>query len=225
MSSVQKSIDAEQVAKESTDLVVRCQNIVITNQEQYNDSAKLLDLIKEQKEKIGLAYDSIVEKAHEAHKEAVAKRKKYLDPLETAKGIINKLMLSYKDEQERKAQEEQIRLQKIAEKAAEEELKKLEAKIERAKASGKEEKAEELETQKENIIPIIVPVIAPAINRPTGISYRDNWCAEIVDLNLVPREYLIANMAMLNGMAKSTKGSAKISGVKFINTQSIINRN
>ena len=59
------------------------------------------------------------------------------------------------------------------------------------------------------------PVVAPKIETPKGMSYRDNWTAEVFDINSVPREYLIANMTMLNNFAKYTKGSIPIPGVKF----------
>src|SRR4030066_1011262 len=202
MDNINATIDTEEVAKESPDLVSRCKRCFITNQQQYETSAGLLNLIKEQKERIGLAYDSIVEKAHQAHKEAVAKRKEYLDPLEDAKKFVNKLMVDYVTEQERLAKIEQKRLQDILDKAAEAEKKKLEAKIERAEASGKEEKAEALKERLDNVAPVSAPVIAPQIETPKGISYKDNWTAKIIDPNLVPREWCIPDEKTLNAFAK-----------------------
>jgi len=218
------SISKEKISKESTDLVTRCKNIVITNQGEYDAAARLLSLIKGQKEKIGQAYDSIVEKAHQAHKEAVAKRSGFLNPLEESKKLVNRLMIEYVSEQEKAAKLEQKRLQDLADKAADIEKKKLEAKIARAEASGKEEKAEALKEEIETVTPIFVPVITPQVVKPQGVSYRDKFTAEVIDFSLLPDSYKLPNQSALDRIAQATKGTVPIPGVKFHFTKILVNR-
>ena len=216
--------EIEVIEKESTDLVVKSQNLVIANQDQYEDAGMFLKTIKGMQKKVEDSFNPIIEKAHQTHKEAIAKRDEHLNPLKGAEKTIKGLMITYANEQERKAREEQARLQKLADAEAARQKKILDEKIARAEASGKTEKAEELQMQKESVAPIIAPVVTPQIETPKGVSYRDNWTAEVANISLVPREYLIANMQMLNGIAKSTKGTLKIPGIEFICEKIIASR-
>jgi len=54
-----------------------------------------------------------------------------------------------------------------------------------------------------------------------GTSYRTTWKFRIVDLNLVPREYMIPNEQLLGATARTTKGAQTIPGVEFYAEQSI----
>jgi hypothetical protein len=216
MSNINVSIDTEQVSKQ-TDVAVLCKNaeITISNQGDYDSAATILKAIKSR-------YKEIDEQRKEITKPLDAAKKSVMDlfnlplkALEKAESFVKQQMISYTTEQERKAREEQARLQKLADQEAERQKKLIEAKIERAKASGKGEKVEVLEMEKENIIPISAPIIAPQINTPTGVSYRDKWSAVIVDVNLIPREYLIPNQSALDKVAQATKGTIQIAGVKF----------
>ena len=216
--------EKEKIEKESTELVVKSQNLVITNQGQYEDAASFLQILKGMQKKVENSFNSIIEKAHQAHKEAIAKRDEHLDPLKKAEKTVKNLMVNYTEGQERKAREEQARLQRLADAEAAKQKKILDEKIARAEAAGKAEKAELLAQEKENIAPIIAPVVAPQIETPKGVSYRDNWTAEVIDINLIPREYLVVNMQALNAVAKSTKGTLTIPGVKFISTKILASR-
>lgn len=89
----------------------------------------------------------------------------------------------------------------------------LEKKAEKAEKKGDEEKALALRDEAAFIAPVPVVVAGPA--RQEGISYREEWSAEIVDIGAVPREYLLPNMTALNALAKATKGTVKIPGVEF----------
>ena len=216
--------EKEKIEKESTELVVKSQNLVITNQGQYEDAASFLQILKGMQKKVENSFNSIIEKAHQAHKEAIAKRDEHLDPLKKAEKTVKNLMVNYTEEQERKAREEQLRLQKIADAEAARQKKILEEKIARAEASGKTEKAEELQAQKETITPIVAPVIAPQIETPKGVSYREQWSAEIIDEKLIPREYLIVNLQALNKIAAATKGTISVPGVRFVSTKILASR-
>jgi len=147
--------------------------------------------------------------------------KKPLNLLSEAEAIIKRLMIGYTAEQDRLGRIEQLRLQKIADAEAEKERKKLEARIERAEASGKIEKAEELALQKEMVEAVSVPIIASNVETPKGISYRDDYSAEIIDFKLMPDEYKLPNMSALDKIAQATKGAIQIPGVK-INVKKIL---
>ena len=205
----------EEVEKKSAELATQVEKIVIANQTDYETAAEFLKRIKGQQAEISETFDPIIKKAHETHQESLAQKAKYFVPLKDAEGKIKKLMVDYTAAQELKAKVEQKRLQDIADAEAKKQQKILDEKIARAEASGKTEKVEELIEKKENVIPIIVPVIAPQINTPSGISYKDNWKAIIIDANIVPREWCVPDEKSLNAFAKSSKGTKQIPGVEF----------
>jgi len=66
----------------------------------------------------------------------------------------------------------------------------------------------------------VMTAAAPKITA-AGTSYRTTWKFRIVDLNLVPREYLLPNEQLLGSTARTTKGAQTIPGVEFYAEQSI----
>jgi len=46
---------------------------------------------------------------------------------------------------------------------------------------------------------------------------RDNWKYEVIDINLVPREYLMINASMLTPIVKASKGKIVIPGIRVFN--------
>ena len=85
--------------------------------------------IKQLKEKIEGTFGPIIEKAFAAHKEAVAQKKRYLVPLDTAEGIIKGKMGGYLDELERQWRAEEARLTELAAKDREKRLAAIDKKI------------------------------------------------------------------------------------------------
>jgi len=61
----------------------------------------------------------------------------------------------------------------------------------------------------------VAPIAAPKVDKVAGVSYRDEWFADVVDFALLPDTYKLPDTAKLNKMAKATKGSVPIPGVVF----------
>ncbi|MBU0579483.1 hypothetical protein KJ628_05975, partial [Patescibacteria group bacterium] len=89
----------------------------------------------------------------------------------------------------------------------------LEGDIEGARKA--QEKADQRALEAETVEVSIVPVIAQP-QAPKGASYREQWSAEVVDISLVPREYMIPNQSALDKIAMATKGTIAILGVRFL---------
>lgn len=220
------NIDKEQEQKSISDVPTLCTKaeIVISNQNDFEVASTILSDVKARYKELDAQRKKITKPIDDAKKEVMDLFRKPLELLEAAESKLKRLMLNYTSEQERIAREKQRELERLAEIEAEKERKKLEAKIERAKASGKDEKVEMLEEQKENIAPIVVPVIQAQIEPPKGVFYRENWTARVVNESLVPREYLIVNIQALNSIAKSTKGTLTIPGVKFVSEKILVSK-
>ena len=56
---------------------------------------------------------------------------------------------------------------------------------------------------------------------PAAISFRKVWDVEIVDPNLVPREYLLIDVPALRKVCQATKGQIQIPGVRFVQRESV----
>lgn len=164
---------------------------------------------------IHAAFDPIVEKAHQAHKEAVAQRKKYLDPIEEGRRILKPKMADWNAAQERIRQEEQKAAEAAALKRAEDEALEMAALAEK---SGDKALAETILAQPVTPMPVMVPKLAPK----TATRFQVRWYAEVISLKDLckeiaegrqPVELVEANMVALNKLAGALKGSLNIPGV------------
>lgn len=215
--SINVQINTEEVQK-GTDVAVLCKmsnGLVVSDQMGYEVAAGILTQVKSRYKELDGQRKQITKPIDEAKKSVMELFRNPLELLEKAESYIKRVMIDYTTEQERKAREEQLKLQRLAEKAAEEERKRIQAQIERAQASGKTEKAEALQEKIEAVEVMEVPVIAPVIETPKGVSFREQWSAVVVDANLIPREYMLPNLPALNKIAQATKGSIVIPGIKF----------
>lgn len=75
--------------------------------------------------------------------------------------------------------------------------------------------------------------MAPARPAAAGVSYRDNWKAEVTDLMALvqavaggkaPIDYLLPNATVLNALAKGKKETMAIPGVKAWNDRVVNQR-
>jgi len=213
-----KLVQTEPVEEKALTIVDQAAAVKVTDSATYTAAGALWkaigDMIKEVKE----TFDPICEAAHTAHKKAVEKRSKYLDPLTAAQKSVKQLMGAYDAEQERTRLAEQRRLEEIARKAAEEQaLMDAIAAEEEAKANGatQEEAAQEAEAviaQPVYVAPVVIPKAVPKMQG--GPVYREVWDFEIIDANLIPRQYMQVNTVAIGGVVRSLKAQASIPGVR-----------
>ena len=157
-------------------------------------------------------------------KSMLEKRKEYLDPvLDQAEAIRNtytyfmmpilgaeKLtkdkMLAYSDDQCLiRAKQEEINRK-------------------RTEADEAEMKLKGELTESVNLVEVI-PEPSKRVSTDMGSSgQRDNWKYEIVDLDALPREYMIPDLVMLNAIAKKYHDNKSIAGVRFYNEPIIVTR-
>lgn len=198
----------EQVEQKALDTIAQAQKLVIQDNEQYVKATDFLKAIKGIEREIEEAFDPIIEKAHLAHKEALAQKDKYYKPLLNAERLIKTKIADYNMEQERIRREQEDKLRREAE--AKE--KKLREQAALAKKNGDKEKAEKLLDKADNIV---APTLASTVEKVDGVTFRENWYAEVVDLKLVPREFLVPDMKKLNDFARAYKDTRNIPGVRI----------
>lgn len=213
-----KIVETQPVEEKALSVVDQARAVKVTSPETYVAAGSLWkaigDMIKEVKE----TFDPICDAAHKAHKAAVEKRSKYLDPLTESQKSVKRLMSVYDAEQERIRREEQARLEAIARKEAEERaLLEAIAAEEAMKAAGasKEDAAQEAAAIMEEpviVAPVVLPKAVPKIQG--GPSYRTIWKFRIVNVNLIPRQYMVPDEKAIGGVVRSSQGRVQIPGVE-----------
>jgi len=158
--------------------------------------------------------------ANRAHKSLCATIARLVAPHAAARGILEGKSRRFRQEQERKAEEERLRLQEIARR--EEEERQLAAALE-AEAQGDVAQAEAILEE-----PVSVPAVQvkPEVAQVEGISERQNWKARVVDLPALQRfvgenpqwsHLTEAVMPQLNALARAQRDNLRIPGVEAYN--------
>lgn len=151
----------------------------------YNQAAAFLtDTLKPALDELEATFGPIVKKAHEAHKEAIAQRRRHEQPLLEAQRIVKGAMGAFVTAERARAEaEEAERLRKAREEREAAQL----AEAERLEEAGHHEAA------KEKIAAPTVPVVttpAPAPPQAEGVTTRMVTKYRIVDEAAIGRKYL-----------------------------------
>jgi len=202
------STDIEKVETEALTIVDEATTMVIIDNEGLEIAANLLLGIKDLRKKIADTFDPIIDKAHKAHKEAIAQKKKTEAPLVEAERIIKPKMGKYREQQDRERQAEIRRQEELARKAMEEQQ--LQDAIE-ADLSGNKEEAEAI--LDDELMPVPTPKVEKPM-KPEGIAFRENWSFEIVDVNKIPRAYMMPNEKLIGSTVRLIKN--KVAAEKTI---------
>lgn len=197
---------AEEYRTEAERVLINSKELIIKNQTDYEQALSLTRVIRQKLKDLTETRLSITKPLDQAKKAVMALFERPTKMLEEAKECADKAVITYTDLQEQKRKEQELKLQAEAEKKRKE----LEAKAEAARVAGKDIKAEQYEVKAQAVI---APTLAERIQKVDGVSYRDQWSAVVIDVNAVPREYMMPNMVMLNKIAQATKGSLPIAGV------------
>jgi hypothetical protein len=168
----------------------------------------MLLVIKDLRKEIDATFDPIIKKAHEAHKEAVAQKKKVDAPLVEAEGIIKPRIAAWNAEQERLRREEEARLREIARK--EEEERQLLAAID-AEQSGDMEESAAIMAEPVYVAPVVIPKTVPKV---AGIAMKQVWKFRIVNASIVPREYMTIDEQKIGAVVRALKDQTRIPGIE-----------
>lgn len=235
-----KPIDTKEIQDETKDIAIilqKSKQIIIKNNDQYITANSILKEIKNRYKELDDKRKEITAPLDVAKKAVMNLFKPILENLEEAERIVKKNMIDYAEEQERIAREMQRKIEEESARKAEIERKrkeeqeqkwrekqhKLEKEGEIEKALAAQEKADlramEAEMIEAEIVPLVVPKIAA-----NGTNYREQWIAEIINENDIPREYMIPNLSAINKVVQATKGLIKIPGVKIYSRKVLVSR-
>jgi len=181
-------------------LVEDARALTITTPAQYEAACQFLLTIKAFRQELDRTFDETIKKAYDAHKAAVAAKKRHEEPMAQAEAIVKPKIGIYLAEEERKRREVERKAQEEAQLAA----------AELAESEGALDQVDGILNGAVSVPPVIVPTAAPKVN---GISFRQTWKFRITDLSQIPREYLMPDLVKIGGVVRALKGSTKIPGV------------
>jgi hypothetical protein len=192
----------------------------VTDQGSYDLAQEFNKAAYDGKKKFHEWFDPIDEASKKQRQATIAQGKKIDEPFDyVIKTTGNKCATWYRAEQAR-IDEEKRKAEEAARKEAED------AQIRAAESLFDEG----MEAASDAVLeaPVVIPKIEIAgPDKSEGISYRDQWGAECVDLmalvkavasGTAPLYFLQANATALNTWARNSKGTEKVPGVRVTNT-------
>lgn len=179
----------------------RCHDVEVTK-DNLDALGDLLGKIKRLEDWGFEAFHAAVSHAHKMISQAGELRNRYTVPCACAQTALKSKLEAF-------AREERQRAELARQLAEEAERKARREEAARLAALGKE---------KEAVAVVSAPMPAPKIEPPPkkikGISSRQVWRAKIVNVDLVPREYMIPDQKMLDQKVNASKGAITIPGVE-----------
>lgn len=234
-----------QIAEQGRGFIAEAKAFAIVRDDEHRDAALAFNRrVKTMRGLVGELYDEPIDKAHKLHKMLCEKRNALDGPLADADKAVRRSLGTYEDNKravieaarraeeakqreevarlERERQAEINRLRKIAEDKRLAEAAALEA-------AGKKAQAEALVAAP---VYVVVPSVAPPpiVNRtpiyeaPKGTSTRVNWKHRIIDVDLIPREWMIPNDVKIGAHVRANHESHGIPGVDAYSEANAIQR-
>ena len=206
--------EVKAIENESMALVAKATELQIKTIENYKVAVDFLQMVKGMQKKIAETFGPIVSKAYATWKEATEQRNRFAKPLTNAEAMVKSKMQEYDREQQRIADEAQAKIDAQARKEREE----AELRAKNWEAKGNTVKAEQIRLQAESKP---VPVVKKAVPKTEGIKYITDWKYEIIDINLIPKEYWTVDESKIARVVKATKGTLQILGLKIYSEKRI----
>ena len=166
----------------------------ITSDAEFEQAGKMLVGIAEAKRRAKALFDPICSAQHAAWKVATGKRAEVLDPLEEGDRIIRGEVGKY---HERKQRDAQLAAVDMAEAVPQ---------IAALEARGDYGAAAQLSEQ--------VRAGNDAAPKLDGVGFREEWDFEVVDINAVPREYLVIDEHKVGRIVKALRDATSIPGIR-----------
>jgi len=204
---------ADQEKLHAANLLTAASQIQINNPHDYQMAGEFAKEIRRLIRRITNLFGPTIDAAHKAHRAALAARDSLLTVVKEADRTISHKLSAYAVEQERIRRQEQARLLERARREAEEQRLQQALALE---ADGNKAAAEAVLVQPVSVVGLLVPLTEPPAR---GISFRSAWTYEIVDSELIPREYLTPDLGAIGKVVRALKGETRIPGIRVYETK------
>ena len=210
----------EEIQQEVGLVETRANEMVISNDDEYEKAAELGQQIKTKAKVVTDFFKPMKDTAYQAHKAICDREKTMLNPLLDAEKKLKKSMTTYFQEKEQKRKALEAELQKQAEAERERMLNEA-ADLE---AEGKSEEAEAVLMDAQATESVASQaVVVMNVPKAKGVSSSKDWEIESIDKEKVPVNFSgieirpVDEKAVLR-LIKASKGSIQIPGVKYKET-------
>ena len=204
------------IKTEGNALVLRAKELKVATAEQFREAAEFKRIIREYRKRVSDFMDPRIDAANKLHK-SLTRGKKELDlPAAEAEKIVDAELGRYNADEERKAKEEQARLQAQAKKDQED------AALRQAQSvseAGDQATADRILDQATEAGTVPAVSVAPATPKVEGLYFVEEYGFVIKDPALVPMEYRTIDEKKIGGVVRATKGTVKIPGVEVTVTK------
>lgn len=209
------------LSSEALTYPAKAQEIKVRDQVSLDTANAFLRGVKGLLGKIAETFDPIIKQAYEAHRAAIEQRKKHEEPLLQAERIIKVEIGRYLTEQARIRQEAEERARREAAETERRRLEAMQAAIDAENAG----KAEEAEKHFEEAITIEPPKPAiPEAVKAQGTFLRKELKWRIVDLTVVPREFLALDRAKIEAIFRIQREKMSIPGIEVYQDEIVVSR-
>lgn len=210
------------VQQQTNDLAATALSFSVATTEAHVSGQELIISIGAMRKQVTEFFAPMKTAAHAAHKAVCDKESQILKPLLDAQRELSTKLMAFERqvEADRRATQERLRIEAQAaaeaEAKAESERLALEDAVE-LEAAGDIAGAEAVLANPVPVLPRYVPapVVASSITRVGGFVAKEVWKARVVNPGLVPREWMLVDLAALNKHAANRKSMAIVPGVEF----------
>lgn len=239
--------DAPKLQEQAGALTRTAAALQVVDAESFVTGGELLKDANAYLKRVAEVFDPIDRAQIEARRVTIEQRKKLEAPAVAVKEALGKRLADYEKEQQRLRREEEERQRQERERLEAEERERVRQEQERLQREAEERALEEAaaaeaagDTELAERIVATPPVVETPAPRPVftppalvrtppkveGVSFRDNWSAEVHDLAALVKAaaadpqylgYLVANQTALNGVARALKDNLRIPGVRSRN--------
>lgn len=194
----------------STDMLSQAGVLTVKDDASFSLGGEMLLEIKRRSKVVEERFAEPVSLAHKAHKALTSLRDSVLGPFKQAEITIKGKLGVYQQEVERKRQQEAERLRKQAEAKAEaDRIAKAEEQMDKGDLEGCKQ------TLEAPIAPVVITPPTPEPPKVAGVSFREDWKYEVVNPDLIPREYMMVDEIKLRRIVKAMgKAASNIPGIR-----------
>ena len=213
----------EQLGKEVSLMESQASAVVVATEADYSVAGDLIKTIKAMQKQVKDYWDPLRVAAKRTYDDVLAKKKAMLDPLEAAEKIIKSKMGDFVLEQERKRQEQEEAMRKLAQAEIDRKLDEAATAEANGDAMGVEFAMAEAEVMQGIAEAGSIPSQKPKAN---GVSTSKAWKIVSVDPAQVPVSIAGAvirpvDESAVMALIKATKGKIEIPGIKYEETVTI----
>lgn len=211
-------VETTDVGNRALSVADQAKLVKVIDSETYKAAGFIWKSLKDMMKEVDVAWDKNIKLWHEGHKNALADKAKYYQPLDMASRTVKKLMSDYDQAQERIRKAEEKRLADIAQKLADEQalLDAIDAEAEALKnGATKEEAAQEaaaIIAEPVYVPPVILQKTTPKLQG--GPVFQTRWDFEITDEDKIPRQFMVPDLVKIRQIVTAMKGQTAIPGVR-----------